>query len=134
MGAWGTGSFDNDHALSWVADAPDGDLEYVRSALAPVEAPDGSPIEAPDAARALAAAEVVATLRGAPPDELPGTVTTWIDTLPHEFDETLLAQARAATDRVVTKPSELLARWGDAGSDEATTWQAGVADLRQRLG
>ncbi len=133
MGAWGTGSFDNDDALDWAGAAADGDLERVRLALAPLAAPDGALARAPDAARALAAAEVVATLRGAPPDVLPDAVTTWIATLPLEFDETLLAQARAATDRVVTEPSELLTLWADAGPEDATTWRAGVADLRNRL-
>lgn len=133
MAAWGTGSFDNDDALEWAGAAADGDLDHVRLALAPLAEPDGAPAEAPDAARALAAAEAIATLRGAPPDLLPDTVSAWIASLPHEFDETLLAQARAATDRVVTEPSELLDRWSLAGADDATTWRAGVADLRNRL-
>ncbi len=133
MGVWGPGSFDNDEALRWVGDAADGDLEHLRLALAPLAEPDGAPAEALDAVRALAAAEALATLRGAPPDVLPAAVSAWIATLSHEFDDTLLAQARAATDRVVTEPSALLGLWAEAGADEATAWRAGVADLRNRL-
>lgn len=133
MSVWGTGSFENDDALNWASAAPDGDLEHVRSALAPLAAPDGARAEAHAAARALAAAEAIATLRGAPPDALPEAVAAWIATLPHEFDDTFLADARAATDRVVTEPSELLDLWAKAGPEEATAWQAGVANLRDRL-
>ncbi len=133
MSAWGTGSFENDEALDWVGKATDGDLECVRSALAPLEEPDGVAAGATDAARALAAAEAIATLRGSPPDALPDAARTWIATLPHEFDETLVAQARAATDRVVTEPSELLDIWSGAGEDQSTAWRAAVADLRERL-
>lgn len=133
MGAWGTGPFENDDALDWAGDAPAGDLEYVQSVLASAAEPDGSYLEAPDASRALAAAEAVAALNGAPAEGLPDTVTTWLDTLPREFDDTLLAQARAATDRVVTEPSELLELWDDADDADAMAWKASVADLRQRL-
>lgn len=133
MAAWGTGSFENDDALDWVSTAADGDLQHVQSALAPVAEPDGEYVEAGDAARALAAAEAIASLRGAPPDVLPDAVGAWIATLSHEFDETVLAQARAATDRVVTEPSALLDVWAEAGSDVATAWRAGVAELRERL-
>lgn len=133
MGVWGTGSFDNDDALAWAREAPDADLEHVRSALAPVAEPHGTNPEAPDAARALAAAEAVAALRGAPAAALPASVAHWIATLSHEFDETLLVQARAATDRVVTEPSDLLDLWEKTGAEEATAWRAAVADLRDRL-
>ena len=134
MGAWGTGSFENDDALEWISSARDGDLEQIRSALAPVAEPDGAYLDAPEGAHALAAAEAVASLRGAPPVDLPERVGAWIDTLSREFDDALLVQARAATDRVVTAPSELLDHWEDMGDDDATAWRAQVADLRDRLG
>lgn len=134
MGAWGTGPFENDEALDWIGDAPAGDLEYVRSALAAAAEPDGSYLDASDGNLVLAAAEVVAALRGAPAEGLPDSVTEWVETLPRELDETLLGQARAATDRVITEPSELLELWDEAEPPDATAWKAGVADLRQRLG
>ncbi len=133
MDAWGTGSFDNDEALKWAGEGAGGDIEHVRRALAPLAESDGAPVDVRDAARALAAAEAIATLRGAPPDVLPDPIGAWIDTLPREFDETLLAQARAATDRVVTEPSALLGLWDEVGPDDATSWRACVADLRNRL-
>lgn len=133
MGVWGTRSFENDDALEWAAAAQDGDLEQVRAALAPVAAPDGAYLEAPAAAKALAAAEAVATLRGAPPEGLPDRVGAWIATLSREFDETLLSDARAAIDRVVTPPSELLELWEDKSGDDSTAWLASVSDLRERL-
>lgn len=133
MAVWGPGSFENDDAIDWAGKAADGDLEHLRSALAPLAAPDGAGVGASEAAQALAAAEAIAALRGAPADVLPDTVASWIATLSHEFDETLLAEARAATDRVVTEPSELLDRWTEAGAETAREWRTSVADLRERL-
>ena len=133
MRAWGTGSFENDEAMAWVSGRSDTDLEPVRAVLAPVAEPDGGDVDASAGARALVAAEVVATLRGAPSSDLPAPVGAWIDTLPRDLPDDLIAMARAATDRVVTVPSALLERW-DAASDDGITWRAGVADLRGRLG
>lgn len=133
MDAWGTGSFENDDALVWLGERSDGDLDTVRAALAPAAEPDGAGIDGRTGARALVAAEVVATLRGAPAVDLPDDVGAWIETLPRDISDDLVALARAATDRVVTAPSGLLERW-DPSSAEGLDWRARVADLRDRLG
>src|SRR5688572_21854583 len=68
MGAWGTGSFDNDSALDFVGDVVEGgDWQAVMElALAPVE--PGEPIR--DEVAAIAAAEIVAAARGHAAPEL----------------------------------------------------------------
>src|SRR4051812_40400115 len=133
MRAWGTGSFENDEAMAWVSGRSDTDLEPVRAVLAAVAEPDGAAVDAPTGARALVAAEVVGTVRGAPSPDLPEPVGAWIDTLPRDLPDDLVVLARAAVDRVVTVPSSLLEQW-EASSSDGVSWRAGVADLRQRLG
>jgi len=133
MGACGTGSFDNDDALDWVSELERAGLDAVASALAGVAATDAAEVDASAGARAVAAAEVVAALRGAPASDLPEGVRAWVDGQDREQPDELIASARAAADRVVTGPSELLERWADAGAAEATAWKAAVASVRDRL-
>ena len=66
MGAWGFGSFDNDDAADFLADATEsGDLSLVRGALDNVLT-STEYVEAPDASQAIAAAEIVAAALGRP--------------------------------------------------------------------
>jgi hypothetical protein len=68
MGAWDAGSFDNDDAADWLADFCDGpDGERITGALSTVAEMDaGEYLEAPECSVGLAAAEVVAALKGVP--------------------------------------------------------------------
>jgi len=61
----GSGTFENDTACDFAAEVADGhDLAKIVSALDRVLAPGPTYLEAPDAEEALAAAEIVARLRG----------------------------------------------------------------------
>jgi hypothetical protein len=73
MGAWGSDSFENDDAADWVADFCDApDPAVIVKALSAVADLDASQyLEAPDCSVGIAAAEVVAALKGAPNSNLP---------------------------------------------------------------
>ena len=105
MGAWGSGPFDNDDAMDWVAELESArDVGVVRSALESVTDADGY-IEAPVGSVALASAEVVAALRGKPGADLPEEVSTWVGKQRGTFDESLLTVAGHAVEIVLNDPS-----------------------------
>lgn len=130
MGAWGHGTFQNDDALDLLDDLVDGgDERMLRDTLEIVLASADETLEAPEAASALAAAEVVAALRGRSAADLPDEVTDWTRGRPAPADD-LLARARQAVDAVL-RDSELRDLWTEA--DELPGWQATVEELRERL-
>jgi hypothetical protein len=73
MGAWGSDSFENDDASDWVADlcdAPDhAAIVNTLSTVADIGASEY--LEATDCSVGIAAAEVVAALKGVPNSNLP---------------------------------------------------------------
>jgi len=128
------GPFENDDALQLVSVL----LEtkgtgIVAVALDAASAlPDGAPLDEPEGAMAIAAAEVVATAlgRGAPgvPDEIRG----WIAGNRRDLDTVLTApMARKAVARVTRPGSGLRARWERDG--QASQWQDTLRDLDARL-
>jgi hypothetical protein len=150
MGAWGTGIFDNDEAMDWLAgweeavegegdaDEP-GRIAFVIGALAVVVEHKGYlDIDAGECA--LAAAEAVAAAGGKPGPALSGKV-----------DESVLALAKwakgpsakilnqpevralaiQAIERSLGAESEIAELWAE--SEEADQWRASVDDLRTRL-
>lgn len=130
MGAWGTGSFENDDALDWVAGIEGFDgLSTVRAKLKQVAGATGD-LESPDACQAIAAAEVVAAVSGQPGASPPEPVQKLMD-----VQVTILQAdrdlAREALDRILAAPSELAELWAE--SDENDAWQAAMAELRGRL-
>jgi Domain of unknown function (DUF4259) len=127
MGAWGARSFENDDALDWVWELQESsDDSVVRSALAAV--PEDGEAEAPEAACACAAAEVVAAASGAPAGWLPEEVTAWVAAHGRAVAG-LRAEAHTAVQRVAAR-SELQQLWVEAGDAE---WDRAVADLLGRL-
>lgn len=77
MGAWGTGSFENDDALDFLVILEQGSgLQPVRDALAAVLANEDY-VEADEAAFAAAACEVVALVGGRPGGSLPEALVAW---------------------------------------------------------
>ncbi len=65
MGAWGVGTFENDDACDYAAEvASSSDLSKIEASLDVVRKAGGAYLEAPQAAEALAAADIVARLRG----------------------------------------------------------------------
>jgi hypothetical protein len=126
MGAWGAGVFENDEALDWLADLADtNDPQAIRDALAL----GGAPIEADEAINALAAAEVVAALRGRPlldpPEQLQQVIA-----LRHDAADPELVPAALVAVKRVRESSELRELWEDVGAED---WLAALVDLEARL-
>ena len=135
MGAWGTGPFENDDAMDWVAEleaAPD--LVAVRSALQAVTTAEEY-IDAPVGSIALASAEVVAALRGRPVVDLPKEVTDWVAKQRGLFDAALLTMAAHAVQIVLNEPSrsELSELWNEAEDEDRDAWRATTRSLLERL-
>ena len=136
MGAWGTDSFANDDAMDWVADLEETrDLSAVRAALDAVTEREAPYIDAPLGSVAIAAAEVVAALRGRAHTGLPDEVSEWVRVVDGAVDPALVTLAARAVHAVVDDParSELRDLWNEAAGEDLLAWQASVADLQQRL-
>ena len=130
MGAWGAGSFENDDAMDWVSELEDEGLIAAGAALQEILELAEEYLEAPACSAALAAAEVVAALRGHPAADLPEDVAAWIAAHPGDPGGELVAVARRAVDAVAAD-SELAELWNE--SAYPTAWQSAVMDLQTRL-
>jgi len=134
MGTWDVGTFDNDIAGDWAWELEtQPDTGFVSATLARVLDTGSDYLEVDTACEGLAAAEVVARLRGnwGARNAYTESVDNWVASHPRQPAPELVAQAVAAIDRVLAGPSELLELWSD--SDEFAGWRAAVLDLRQRV-
>ena len=132
-GGWDVGPFDNDDALDWVWELSESsDLSVVEEALQSAISTSGY-LEAPTGSIAVAAAEVVAALKGKPRAQLPDEVTSWVASHQLEVDDQLVKAARQAIVHVKnSESSELAQLWSD--SDELLNqWHKDLADLARRL-
>ena len=132
-GAWDVGPFDNDDALDWVWELKEStDLSVVEAALKSVTE-SSSYIEAPTATSAIAAAEVVAALKGKPHAQLPEEVASWVKAHSLDGKEQLVELALQVTTRVQdSRDSELAQLWSDS-EELREAWVSGLSDLKQRL-
>jgi hypothetical protein len=135
MGAWDVGTFDNDTASDWAYELHGAwDLSVVRAAIEAVLVTGADYLEADLAAKALAAGEVIARLRGRGCDlrSYSEAVDRWVDAHPLVPPDELVEQAIEAIDRILGLASELAETWDE--SDDRETWRVVVGDLRARLG
>jgi hypothetical protein len=131
MGAWSHEAFGNDTALDWVCGLAEvHDLSLVEAAIAGVVDAPGGGRDASAGCEALAAAEVVACLRGHAGD-IPESVSDWAARTRLTPPAALTERVLLALDRVGGDESELKQLWDD--SDSADDWQASLVDLRKRL-
>jgi hypothetical protein len=132
MGAWGAGSFENDDALDWIADFCDEpDKELISDALSTVaEMGTAEYLEAPDCSIGLAAAEVVASLKGSPDFDLPDDAKECVSKLRIKADPDMVSLALRAIERIKTD-SELKALWDE--SENPAQWYEAVGRLEARL-
>jgi Domain of unknown function (DUF4259) len=134
MGAWGTGPFDNDDANDFAEEvgAKD-DLVAVEGALDKVLASGGDFLQAPEASKAVAAAEILTLLAERPSEETeyPDQIEEWAAESEHVPSDALLAKAVRALDRILTPPSELLALWSEG--EDLAEWKASLEDAKRRL-
>jgi hypothetical protein len=132
MGAWGAGVFENDDACDFAAEVAGGaGLEKVNEALeAVLETNDY--LEAPSASEGLAAADVVARLRGnrGESDAYTKAIDEWVERAKIAVNADLIAKAREVVTRVRTAPSELLELWEEGDPGE---WLNSLDELTTRL-
>ena len=131
MGAIGIGPFEDDDAADWAADLiASGSVDTVAETLLALLFEGNELLEAPECARAIAAAEVVAALSGRGSDDLPGEIRRWAEARLGAADAGLVATAAKAIDAVMTE-SELQALWEE--SDQYAAWRERMTDLSRRL-
>lgn len=131
MGAWDATSFGNDTANDWAFDLEDyDDLSYVIDTLQTVIDTGDEDLDSGEACEAIAAAEVIAWLRGkpTPTDAYTEKLAKWVAAHPLKPPANVVQLALDALDRIETEPSELSELWED--SEE---WTAAMDDLRARL-
>lgn len=133
MGAWGLGSFENDEAADFLAEVTgSGDLALIREAIDNVVTSTEF-VEAPDACRAIVAAEVVAAALSRPTAEASqhDGLSRWLARIRPGIEPALALAAHDALERVLAPNSELLELWED--TEDLAEWKALVSDLMQQL-
>lgn len=136
MGAWGTGSFDNDDALDWLADLERNGPAFLEQTL---DVKSGSLglaflgyIDAPEASAALAAAEMVAAAQGRPPANWPPQAAQWLAAHRAALNPERLRGKALDAIAAVRKKSELRDLWVES-EKFLPQWLAGLKDLERRL-
>lgn len=141
MGAWGINTFENDGALDWLGDFRDSPHESkIIQTFSPQTPPPktgffsrlfggaSTPVSPElEGDEILAAAEVVATLRGRPPATLPDDLKDLPDV---QISNETVTLALKAVDSVL-ETSNLRDCWEE--TDEYPSWKSAVADIRHRL-
>lgn len=136
MGTWAVDAFGNDYAQDWAEDlAQVSNLDAVENTLDVVLQSANGELEAPYAAEALVAIEVLARLQGGGGEQTEDSaaVDAWVtERKPKAKARADLAhKAQQVLDLVLAPASELRQLWED--SDYYGEWVASVADLRTRL-
>jgi hypothetical protein len=127
MGAWDSGSFENDAAGDFVGKVVDGGgVRAVRAALKSFD-----PADEESGMRAVAAAEIIAAANGTPIKGLNDEVTEWLGARKRNLTTTDAAVALEIIKRVSSNDSALASVWSKTGDD--SQWHAGLADLVKRL-
>lgn len=142
MGAWGTGNFENDAAADWLGDLVESnDFSQIEKTIRRVIGSTGfiakltgraAPkyVDADMASNALAAAEIVAALRGNPADGLSKDALKFVSKFTGRESSELAALARKAIERI-SSDSELAELWKESG--ELEIWKNEITSVRSRL-
>ncbi|OFA03518.1 DUF4259 domain-containing protein [Duganella phyllosphaerae] len=146
MGTWAVDAFGNDFAQDWAEDLHETtNMDAIENTLETALADAGAELEAPLAAEALAAIEVLARLQGKGGErtEDSASVDEWVDARkaaaeakakakgPVKARADLLVKAQQALARIVSEQSELRQLWEE--SEHYAEWRATVDDLAARL-
>ena len=128
MGAWGSGSFENDAALDWAAEVRS--IEDVHKPFERLKVDDSSYVDVDLASEVVAAAETVAMLMGRKSPDFPDNLA---ERLSGELDSNVYHQARSAVMKVM-RNSELADLWAEGVAEgEANEWLAAMTGLIDRL-
>ena len=140
MPGWGTGSFENEDAQSFLGRLNSLGIDDLRAILA--RAADHDYLEAPESSITVAAAEVVAALivsangmaarEVAPSPAVPRQIADWITTSKSKtgIPPDLADLARRAVEKVRTN-SELKDLWLEA--EGLNEWSTALRDLEEKL-
>jgi hypothetical protein len=132
MGAWGFGNFENDDAGDWINEFKKKPAEAsLKRPLEKVAAHGNEYLQGPTCSRALAAAEIVAALKGRPNAKQPEGLQEVLDEVKPHFSEDLTPIALEALAQIIND-SETKELW-EEDEDDAAAWYAEVDDLRARL-
>ena len=129
MGAWGSGSFENEDAQDFLGRLKSLEIEDLRQILARA-ADERDYMEARESSVTIAAAEVIAASTGAPSSNVPREIADWLSTARNGFTPDLSELARRAVNKVRLN-SELKDLWLEA--EGLNDWSAGIRDLEQML-
>jgi len=132
MGAWGTGNFENDDALDWVADLESAeDFSPLQEVLNMITESEGY-LESPDCSNALAAAEVIAAIisQDSTDERIQEEAYEFIEKHRGNVTDNLKAQAISSIQKIIEN-SELKDLWSE--TDEIETWLKTQNQLLTRL-
>jgi hypothetical protein len=128
MGAWGSGSFENDAALDWAGEVQS--IDDVRKPFDRLKAEDSGTVDADLACEVVAAAETVAMLMGRKSPDFPEDLA---ERLSGELDNAVYHQARSALMQVM-RNSELAELWQEGAEETGNNvWLAAMSGLIDRL-
>jgi hypothetical protein len=128
MPGWGTGSFENEDAQNFLGALQARRPEDLKEIL--VHADRDDYLAAAEGSVVVAAAEVIATAKGAPPPTVPRQMTDWLGGIEGAPSTEMSEIARRAVNRVRLN-SELKDLWLQA--DGLNEWSAALRDLEERL-
>jgi hypothetical protein len=129
MPGWGTGSFENEDAQSFLGALKSKDPAELKTLLARA-AESQDYLNGQESSIVIAAAEVVATAKGNPPENVPSQVAQFVETNGGEPSDEMNELARKAVEKVRTN-SELKDLWLEA--DGLNEWSAALRELERRL-
>ena len=136
MGTWAVDAFGNDYAQDWAEDlAQTSNLDAVEDTLDTALDTSAGELEAPFAAEALVAIEVLARLqgKGGAAGEDSAAVDAWVAARKPKARRRadLEDKALQVIARILSEQSELRELWAESEHYEA--WRASVEELRGRL-
>ncbi|MEH8016264.1 DUF4259 domain-containing protein [Rheinheimera muenzenbergensis] len=129
-GTWGVGSFENDSASDWVYELEQKKgsgklLDTIRAVFTPQY------IEVDTCSSAIAAAEVVASIKSGNYEPLPESLKKWAlenkDVYEPEMSKFTLQALQICKN---TKKSELAQLWSESGAEE---WLSSIGTLEAKL-
>jgi hypothetical protein len=129
MPGWGTGSFENEDAQNFLGALSSKEPANLKSILARA-ADQVDYLDASESSVVIAAAEVVATAKGNPPQTVPSQIAEWISQFEGAPSVEMSELAGRAVDRVRTN-SELKDLWHEA--EGLNEWSALLRNLQERL-
>lgn len=134
MATWAVDAFGNDFALDWAEDLQElKNMDAVEDTLNNALDNRDAVLEAPFAAEALVAIEVIARLQGhwGERTEESAAVDAWVEQRPQKARPDLAEKAHRVIERVLSEQSELRELWAD--SEHYDDWRASVAELKARV-